>query len=103
MMDISKFRAELTAYLNETGRSQSELSRELEIPQSQISSWINGGGTRIGKNAAKVLRVIEVYRASDESPLPSNVAAAARAFCGSSKERSEILTRTIQALQPLAK
>jgi predicted transcriptional regulator len=101
-MNIAEFRTELVSYLNETGISQSELSRVAGVPQSQLSSWINGSGKRISKNSMKVSRVIENYRKSDEAPIPSNVATAVRDFCGSSKERSEILTQMIQSLQPLA-
>lgn len=101
-MNITTFRAELTSYLDETGKSQNELSKGIGIPQSQISTWVNGGGKRVGKNAMKVMRFIENYRKSDEAPIPNNVAAAVREFCGGSKERSEILTRMIKSLQPLA-
>lgn len=101
-MKIAVFRTELIEYLDETGISQNELSKKASVPQSQISSWVNGSGKRVGKNSMKVMRLIESYRKSDEAPIPSNVAIAVREFCGSSKERSEILTRMIQSIQPLA-
>lgn len=100
-MDIATFRRELIEYIDETGTSQNELSKVAGVPQSQISSWINGQGKRVGKNSIKVKRVIENYRKSDDAPIPDNVAAAVREFCGGSKEKSEILAKMIQSLQSL--
>ena len=100
-MDIAAFRKELIEYIEETGTSQNELSKKAGVPQSQISSWVNGQGKRVGKNSFKVKRVIENYRKSDDAPIPDNVAAAVRKFCGGSKEKSEVLTKMIQSLQPL--
>ena len=102
-MDIATFRKELIEYIDEAGVSQNELSKSAGVPQSQISSWVNGQGKRAGKNSMKVKRVIENYRKSDEAPIPCGVATAVREFCGGSKERSEILTHMIQSLQPLVK
>lgn len=100
-MDISAFRKELIDYIEETGTSQNELSKAAGVPQSQISSWVNGQGKRVGKNSIKIKKVIENYRKSDESPIPENVAIAVREFCGSSKENSEMLVKLINALLPL--
>lgn len=101
-MDIYTFRLTLVEYLDSSGVSQSELSKEAKIPQSQISSWVNGGGKRYGKNPRKVMSIIENYRTSDEAPIPSNVAKAVKDFCGGSKKRSEILTSMIESLQSIA-
>ncbi len=102
LMNITVFRKELIDYMAETGTSQNELSKMAGVPQSQISSWVNGQGKRVGKISIKVNRVIENYRKSDDAPIPDNVAAAVRNFCGSSKQRSVILAEMIQSLQPLA-
>lgn len=101
-MNIAILRKEIIDYMNETGISQNELSKMAGVPQSQISSWVNGQGKRVGKNSIKVKRVIENYRKSDDAPIPDNVANAVRDFCGGNKQRSEILAQMIQSLQPLA-
>ncbi|WP_085901609.1 helix-turn-helix domain-containing protein [Kiloniella majae] len=101
-MNISVFQKKLIEYLDETGLSQNELSKETGVPQSQISNWVSGNGKRVSKNAIKIMRHIENYRKSEEAPIPNNVATAIRNFCGSSREKSEILAQIIQTLQPLA-
>lgn len=101
-MNIIEFRKELIEYLDETGVSQNELSKNAKVPQSQISAWVNGGGKRVGKNSRRVLVVIEKYRKYGDSPIPSNVEAAVREFCGGSQERSDILVQMIKSLLPLA-
>jgi Predicted transcriptional regulator with an HTH domain len=100
-MDVSAFRNELIAYFEDSGISQNELSKLAGVPQSQLSSWINGSGKRFGRNSRKVMRVIDNYRKSDEAPIPENVADAVRQFCRGSKERSDILEKAIRSLQPL--
>lgn len=100
-MYISIFQAELRDFLASSGKSQSELSKVTGVSQSQISSWVNGQGKRFSKNAHKVRRIIQNYRKSSETEIPTNVANAVREFCGGSKEKSEVLTRLIQSLQPL--
>jgi len=101
-MNIAILKKEIIDYMNETGTSQNELSKMAGVPQSQISSWVNGQGKRVGKNSIKVKRVIENYRKSDAAPIPDNVATAVRDFCGGNKQRSEILAQMIKSLQPLA-
>ena len=101
-MDILDFRKELIEYLNVSGCSQNELSKQSGVPQSQISSWVNGSGKRFTKNSKRVMRVIEGYRKSDEMPIPENVASVVRAFCRGNKQRAEILAQMIKSLQPLA-
>lgn len=102
-MDVATFRGILNSFLDETGMSQNELSKLSNVPQSQVSDWANGKGKRVGKNSMKIIRVIENYRKSELNPIPSDVEAAVREFCGGSRERSEILTQMIRSLQPLAK
>lgn len=100
-MQLDNFSILLTDYLANSGVSQNRLAAHAEVPQSQISAWANGSGKRFGKNARKVLDVIENYRTSDQQPIPENVASAVREFCRGKQENAEILANMIRSLQPL--
>ena len=100
-MTIDLFIKELQDFLSNSGISQNELAQRAGVPQSQVSDWSKGKIKRFGKNAKKVLDVIESYRISDSTPLPKDLQTVIRDFYGGKKENSDLLIGLISSLKPL--
>lgn len=100
-MNPNSFKIELQEFLSTTGISQNQLSKEARVPQSQISDWNKGKMKRFGKNAKRVLNVIENYRLSDEAKLPEDLQQVVRDFYGGKQENCELLKRLITSLKPI--
>ncbi len=97
-MEIYEFEKQLINYLQVSGATQIDLSKQAKVPQSQISGWLNGNGKRVSKNSRRVMRVIENYHNSDESPIDLDVAMAVRKFCEGDKKASKTLANLINSL-----
>ena len=100
-MEFSDFLNKLNCFLNDSGLSQTALASLASVPQSQVSEWVNNRrGVRVGKNARRVLNVINEHYRSGLVPIPEDIEAAIRKIWNGDPERAGIIVSLIESIGP---
>lgn len=97
-MTIDEFRAELKAFLTDSGMSKNALALKAGVAQSQVSDWSNGKGARYTVNARKVMMAIENHRMQGGTSIPEEIETAVRQAWGNNPHRKDLICDVLRAL-----
>ena len=99
-MKYEEFLEQLECFLNESGMTQKELSKESEVPESQISEWLNRRrGSRVGGNAQRIIALMKKYFQKGNIPIPKDVEKTVRRVWNGDPKRAQVIIKMLNSIE----